>query len=796
MIPGEKERFQREQQAQKVVQWRECLTRLPDNLFFELIRMYLGEIKTPYNKQNLIERLGAFLHKEQVQQNILLLLSPTDCQLLSAIFYLENPTYSLLSRFFADTFSSSQLRESLMNLEERLLVFRNTSNLLPKEDPAFFLNPILEPVLQQRIHPSLLLPLPQDFQNQMETKPVPQLSANLLAAFFSFATEYPDLCRQDGTIKKRAIQRLSQIFPFTFTENLTEFFQTLIISLQNLSLLKENSKGFEPDLQRWTAFAEIPLHFQSAYLAAAACGRDTKANLQKKAGIFLSMVNLCPPEGFTQDAFLRLEFLIQYMNQENLKLTPKAPPQAETKNSAESLLSGIRAETRAGTSSRFARMMAEAEKNRQAKAQDSENKLQEKAPSKSLTSTNSKALSQEEKLQEQEADSSEPIPQEQHLLWCKTLFEAATKLGLFRPTGTGYGVKNTLQTVYHPQLSQENSPVPERGHITMDAALTATVLPGLSLAQMLPLMQFLQVSRFDTAMTLEITKNSCLQGFDQGLTPTSIQEILSRYIHHKLPQSLSVSLEDWYHSYNVATLYKGYILHLKEKKDISQHPVLAKHIVLQLEEGIYLMNFTSDQEAQAILSKGGFDNAGSIKKAPQHKPLLGFSTNLRELSGSSLLRSPGQDSFNWQHQQELQQHHRQQLEEKLSQQELPLHQKEGLQFRINRKILLIPEQLQGSSVKMEQYEATGMDFVGKVHVADQAIHQGNLLKLTYLQQDKELQVVVGRPVELQKIQGDSLVVLQMDQESPKFSTFSLGQAQQVRRIQGSIFASESTPFKL
>ena len=792
MIPGEKERFQREQQAQKVVQWRECLTRLPDNLFFELIRMYLGEIKTPYNKQNLIERLGAFLHKEQVQQNILLLLSPTDCQLLSAIFYLENPTHRLLARFFADTFSSLQLQENLMNLEERLLIFRNTSKLLPKEEPAFCLNPILEPVLQQRMHPSLLLPLPQDFQNQVETKPLPLLSANLLATFFSFAKEYPDLCRQDGTLKKRAKQRLSQIFPFSFTENLTEFFQTLIISLQNLSLLKEDAKGFEPDFQRWTAFAQLPAHLQKAYLAAAACGRDTKANLQKKAGIFLSMVNLCPPEGFTQDAFLRLEFLIQYMNQENLKLTPKAPPQAETKNSVESLLSGIRA----GTSSRFARMMAEAEKNRQAKAQNSENKLQEKASSKSHTAPDSKAHSQEEQLQEQEAVASELIPQEQHLLWCKTLFEAATKLGLFRPTGTGYGVKNTLQTVYHPQLSQEKSPVPERGHITMDAALTATVLPGLSLAQMLPLLQFLRVSRFDTAMTLEITKDSCLQGFDQSLTPTSIQEILSRYIHHQLPQSFAVSLEDWYHSYSVATLYKGYILHLKEKKDISQHPVLAKHIVLQLEEGIYLMNFTSDQEAQAILSKGGFDNAGSIKKAPQHKQFLGFSTNLRELTGTNFLHSPELENFNWQHQQELQQSHLQQLEEKLSQQELPLHQKEGLQFRINRKILLIPEQLQGSSVKMEQYEATGMDFVGKVHVADQAIHQNNLLKLTYLRQDKEMQVVIGRPVELQKIPGDCLVVLQMDQESQKFSTFSLGQAQQVRRIQGSIFASESEFYKL
>lgn len=790
MIQSETQRQQREQQAQKVVQWRECLTRLPDNLFFELIRMYLGEIKTPYNKQNLIERLGAFLHKEQVQQNILLLLSPTDCQLLSAIFYLENPTHSLLARFFADTFSTAQLRENLMNLEERLLIFRNTSNLLPKEEPAFFLNPILETILQQRLHPSLLLPLPQEFQNQVEDKPLPQLSAHLLATFFSFAKEYQDICRQDGTLKKRAIQRLSQIFPFPFTENLTEFFQTLIISLTNLSLLKEDTKGFEPDFQRWTAFSQLPTHLQRAYLAAAACGRDTKANLQKKAGIFLSMVNLCPPEGFTQDAFLRLEFLIQYMNPENLKLSSKVPPQTETtKASAESLLSG----TRAGTSSRFARMMAEAEKNRQAKASQAANDtLQEKAPSKHIITTESKSQNQEEPLQEH----LESTPQEHHLLWCKTLFEAATKLALFRPTGTGYGVKNTMQRVYHPQLSQDNSPVSEKGHITMDAALTATLLPGLSLAQILPLLQFLRVSRFDTAMTLEITKDSCLQGFDQGLTPTSIQEILSRYIHHKLPQSLSVSLEDWYHSYNVATLYKGYILHLKEKKDISQHPVLAKHIVLQLAEGIYLMNFTNDQEAQGILSKGGFDNAGSIKKAPQHKQLSGFSTNPRELTGTNFLHSPELENFNWQHQQELQQSHIQQLEADLAQQELPLHQKEGLQFRINRKILLIPEQLQGSSVKMEQYEASGMDFVGKVHVTEQAIHQNNLLKLTYLRQDKEIQVVIGRPVELQKIQGDSMVVLQMDQESQKFSTFSLGQAQLVRRIQGSIFASESEFYKL
>ena len=38
--------------AQNVLLWRNALTKLPDNHFFELMRIYLGEIKTPYKKQN------------------------------------------------------------------------------------------------------------------------------------------------------------------------------------------------------------------------------------------------------------------------------------------------------------------------------------------------------------------------------------------------------------------------------------------------------------------------------------------------------------------------------------------------------------------------------------------------------------------------------------------------------------------------------------------------------------------------------------------------------------------------
>jgi len=43
--------------------WKEAMLRLPERTFFVLMRLYLGEIKTPFNKQRLVESLGGFLSK-------------------------------------------------------------------------------------------------------------------------------------------------------------------------------------------------------------------------------------------------------------------------------------------------------------------------------------------------------------------------------------------------------------------------------------------------------------------------------------------------------------------------------------------------------------------------------------------------------------------------------------------------------------------------------------------------------------------------------------------------------------
>ena len=41
--------------------WAEAISSLPDKQFFNFIRLYLGEVKTPYNKQKLTSQLATVL---------------------------------------------------------------------------------------------------------------------------------------------------------------------------------------------------------------------------------------------------------------------------------------------------------------------------------------------------------------------------------------------------------------------------------------------------------------------------------------------------------------------------------------------------------------------------------------------------------------------------------------------------------------------------------------------------------------------------------------------------------------
>ena len=107
--------------AKRVMLWRESFLFLEENHFFEIMKMYLGEIKTPYNKQKLIANLEGFLHKKENLVAIKSFLSDDELEIISAVVFIPDVTEEKLSSFFKNTFTYSFLYEKLLNLEERLL---------------------------------------------------------------------------------------------------------------------------------------------------------------------------------------------------------------------------------------------------------------------------------------------------------------------------------------------------------------------------------------------------------------------------------------------------------------------------------------------------------------------------------------------------------------------------------------------------------------------------------------------------------------------------------------------------
>lgn len=724
--------------VQRIIDWRESFITLPDNHFFELIRMYLGEIHSPFNKQKLVEQLGTFLRKEENRKTIVNLLSESDILILAAVYYIPDATTEKLSDFFSNTINFAKLYERLLNLEERLLIYRHGDKNSRKT--IISLNPMLEDVILPLLSKKILLPLPV-----LETrsgKAPSLLTPEKIAAFVNYIGMNPGLCKADGSLKKRDAEHLEEIFG-----NGTEvFFQELISAFINLSLVKENSGGYEIDRQRMEAFSLLDAELQYAYLCVSSYGRFSLSGLANQAKLLLETADALPATGFAKTCVLRTAFMIYV--------------KSEVGNSEDDI------DMRLG-GGRFDSILAAA-----SSSADSGENMQSVSPCSVLD----------------------------RLLPC------AVDFGILEE----YGKDENGETVYVKggaisKKAAEKNANDIKKVLSIDAGFNITVFPGLTLNELLPLMQIMDLKRFDTVAVFEITRKSIMRGFDSGLKPEEICSLISKFSAYKLPENLVVSIEDWSNSYFSASLYKGYVLKVDEKSSVlvENNPVIAEKISKKIADGAFLLSVSSDEEAENLVKQSGLDFIGRIQTARQEisgqvfpvftvnkmagSALLGGGT--AQLRGSSL-GSGDQDSgesYGVLTTDEERKAHFDYLRGLLDKMAITLEQREGLLLRINRKIILTPQQLNADSVKLEQIEANGMDYQGKVHVAESAISQNMMLELEYDDKKEKdgIVMIVGTPVSVEKNSIDSVVHLVVEPEH-KEMTFSLGQARNVKRIRGSV----------
>ena len=103
-------------------EWRKLFFDLSDQAFFDLVRNYLGDIHTPFNKHTLLDQLEHFLLNKTNLEQLFSMIDSSDAALLSAIDLLGTATIDRLYAIFSDEIPFYSFYTHLLNLEERLLI--------------------------------------------------------------------------------------------------------------------------------------------------------------------------------------------------------------------------------------------------------------------------------------------------------------------------------------------------------------------------------------------------------------------------------------------------------------------------------------------------------------------------------------------------------------------------------------------------------------------------------------------------------------------------------------------------
>ena len=687
--------------------WADAFEAMPEQQFFKLIRLYLGEVQTPYNRQRLISQLASFIKNAENTQSILSYLDKKDITFLTAIYLIPNVSQQTLLDFFSGI-GISDFYATLSNLSERLIIYSTKDKY--SDNVCYHINPILFEPLKPYLSIESIFP-----EHKIENHFVEDsfcLSQNFLAAFISYIRINKIGCKNDGTIKKNDFTKLEEIF----LEQIC-YLQLLVNAFLNLSLLKDDGKSFILNNSRIEEFAKLSQFEQYSLLCVASCCHFSREGLRKYAQLLMNVLNSIPEEGFSAKEVLRLLVL--------------ASTQKENKSSF-------------GAKSRFSQIL------------------------------------EQTKIKEQSENSNQESNVSANLF--EVMIESAISFGLLTFSGTTENGTKIYKKNKLPELIPITDNIPKV--LNIDSSFTVTLMPGLSLDSLLPLLSFISIKKSGIVTEFEITRQSISVGFDEGWNPNSIFSELEKFINYELPQNLKINVLEWYKSYNSARLFSGYVLKVTDSNIAiaENNPKIKKYIKEKLAEGIYLLDISIDSDIKTFIKDSGLDFLGKIQQAEPSPENLSFPKLFENpsvlISLEETLKSSNKKTLN------VKESHQKitKLEELVKQKEISQQQKESLLYKISNRLILSENQLNSTSIRTEILEADGMDFAGKNHLIEVAIKEDDMMELTFPSGNSSgFFTIVGKPLKIVKQVGESIVEFQCE-PSKEIENFLISKITHLKRI--------------
>jgi hypothetical protein len=256
-------------------EWKSALMTLPDHTFFELMRSIFGNIKTPFNKQRLMEDLAALFTREEIRKTIAAYIDERDHRIIAAVAMLDEPVPEDLEYFFTGEFSAAEVRLMLLNMEERFLLYR----FRVEGVYHLALNPVLErifvPFIAERgvLFPSVPAEIGEGGKIAGRNPP----DDRVLAALAAFVSEKREFFKAEGGLRKKTLDAGESLFPGLPLE-------PFIGGFQCLGLLREDRGELFPDMLKLRAFGKLSRRERLEYCAAGIYTYRNRANSPAVSG--------------------------------------------------------------------------------------------------------------------------------------------------------------------------------------------------------------------------------------------------------------------------------------------------------------------------------------------------------------------------------------------------------------------------------------------------------------------------------------------------------------------------------
>jgi hypothetical protein len=374
-----------------------------------------------------------------------------------------------------------------------------------------------------------------------------------------------------------------------------------------------------------------------------------------------------------------------------------------------------------------------------------------------------------------------------------------TFLTVMEKTGLLEKVKSSGKNDHYRKSHGADTPGENSGPvIVMDTAFSFILYPEISFSGALALGAFCSLKeaaaygKGSDTVIFELTRESAVRGFDQGMSSKAMMEILNRLSLNRLDANLDWTLKDWERRYAGVSLYRGTILSLAEdRRYLAEAEPVVSLIRQTLVPGVYLLSSDDPNEAARALRKAGVD---IVAQPPSHDKNAGFRVSsqhsfsrLGSAANESSRMNPGSGSPVTFPETEPADSIKQKFYRVLDGMGVGKMEREELAARIERRLVLSEAQLEGASLKYERLEARGLDYVGKSVIAKDAIAARSMVEVSWPEPGGETGRVVGIPRTLEKKGGENILVVETNGFPANTFRIPLAKISLLRRIKQSIF---------